>query len=111
VTVASDAVTGEAASGVVSVSGVAASGSNQLALAKYTPAAGATPAQLHVTLVNATGFGLGEFVTIRFDLASGTTLPTSASSFTVASFSAKSLSGSTLTGITAAATSVAAALN
>ena len=106
-----DQATGEAGAGVVTVSGVAATGSNQLSLAKYTPAAGAAPAQLHVVLINAAGFGLGEFATIRFDLGAGASFPGSAGEFTIASFSPKGLSGSTLTGITASAASIGLALN
>lgn len=106
-----DQATGEAAADVVTVSGVAATGSNQLSLAKFTPAAGAVPAQLHVVLVNAAGFGLGEFVTIRFDLGAGVSSPASAGEFTIASFSPKALSGTTLTGITASAASIGLALN
>lgn len=104
-----DQATGEAGPGVVTVSGVAASGSNQLSLARYTPAAGAAPAQLHVVLINATGFGLGEFATIRFNAGAG--FPASAGEFTIASFSPKALSGTTLTGITATAASIGRALN
>lgn len=106
-----DQATGEAGPGVVTVSGVAASGSNQLSLARYTPAAGAVPAQLHLVLINAAGFGLGEFATIRFDLGADASFPASAGEFTIASFSPKGLSGTTLTGITATAASIGLTLN
>jgi len=105
-----DQATGEAGPGVVTVSGVAASGPNQLSLARYTPAAGAAPAQLHVVLINAAGFGLGEFATIRFDLGAGASFPASAGEFTVASFSPKGLSGTALSGVTASAASLGLAL-
>jgi len=111
ITVNADALTGETSAGVVTVSGVAASGSNRLASAKYTAAAGATPAQLHIVAINAAGFGLGEFVTIRFNLDAGTNFPATASDFTVAVFSAFGLSGTALTSITATPLSVALALN
>ncbi len=111
VTVKFDPLTGEAGSGVVTVSGVAASGSSHLSIAKYTPAAGAAPAQLKVLLINAAGFAPGEFVAIRFDVAAGAAFPASAASFTLASFSATGLTGSRLPGVTAAASSVALALN
>jgi hypothetical protein len=99
--------TGEPASGVVTVSGVAAVGDNTLTAAKFTPASGGNPAQLHIALVNATGFGLGEFVTVKFKLAAGGALPAGKDAFTVTGFAAKGLSSATtLAGITAAPSSV-----
>ena len=102
VTVNADPVTGEVASGVVTVSGVAAVGNNSLTLAKFTPASG----DLHIAVVNTAGFGSGEFVTIKFDLAPGTGLP-ALNKFTVMSVAAKAINGSALTGVTAAPLSVA----
>jgi hypothetical protein len=95
-----DPITGETASGVVSVSGEALVGSNNLAVAKYTPASIGTPARLHIVLVNVSGFRLGEFATVQFDLATGAGFPLS-SAFTVMSFSAKGLDGSGLSGMSA----------
>ena len=92
------AATGEAAEGVVAASGIAA-GINTLATGKFTPAAGATPAQLRIGLINTAGFGLGEFVTIKFDLDSGGSFPASATAFSVAGFEADGLSGAPLSGI------------
>ncbi len=72
VTVGADPNTGEVTSGgVIKVSGVAAVGNNSLTLAKFTPASG----DLHIAMVNTAGFGAGEFVTIKFDLAPGRTCP------------------------------------
>jgi hypothetical protein len=106
VTVKSDTVTGEVAAGsVVTISGVAAAGDNKLVTAKYTPG---TPSQLHIILINATGFGPGEFVTIRFDLAGGS-FPANKDAFSVTgSFAAKDLNGVALSGITATTASVSA---
>jgi hypothetical protein len=110
VIVAADPLTGETAPGVVTMSGEAAVGdavpaANKVAVAKYTPASIGSPAQLHIVMANAVGFVPGEFVTIQFDLATGTSFPT-ASAFSVASFFAKGLDGSGLAGITAAPASV-----
>jgi hypothetical protein len=92
------AATGEAADGVVAASGIAA-GSNTLATGKFTPASGSTPAQLRIGLINTAGFGLGEFVTIKFDLETGGSFPASATAFSVAGFAADGLSGAPLSGI------------
>lgn len=106
-TVKADANTGEVASGVVMVSGVAAVGANSLSVARMTAGSGGTPAQLHIGLINATGFDLGEFLTIRFDVTGGS-FPASPTAFSLASFSARDLEGSPLGGITAAPASVGA---
>lgn len=108
VIVNANATTGEVTSGVITISGVAAVGDSKLASAKFTPAAVGAPAQLHIVLINATGFGLGEFVTVRFDLDTGGSFPTGASAFSVTGFSPKGLTGATLSGITAAPASVSA---
>jgi hypothetical protein len=100
-----DPVTGEVAAGTITVSGVAAAGSNNLAAAKFTPASGGVPANLHIAVISVSGFNLGEFATIHFDLASGAALPLS-NAFTVTSFSAKALDSSALSGVTAAPPSV-----
>ena len=77
VTVKADAVTGEAAATTVQPSSLAAA--NSTVVAKYTPAAGATPGLLHVTLLNVQpGFALGEFAHINFD-----GFPAGTDSFTV----------------------------
>jgi hypothetical protein len=107
VTVNANTATGEVTSGgVVTVTGVAAAGDNKLVSAKFTPG---TPAQLHIALVNTTGFGLGEFVTIKFDLGAGGSFPANASAFSVAGFTASDPAGKPLGGITAAPVSVGAA--
>jgi hypothetical protein len=110
VTVAADPVTGEAASGVVTASGAAAGGNNSLVMAKYAPAATGTPAMLHIVVISAAGLLPGEFVTIRFDLAAGASLPAK-EAFSTASISAKGFDGSTLSGITVAPLSVEATGN
>jgi hypothetical protein len=111
VTVAADPAKGETAAGVVELTGAAKSGDNILAAAKFTPSAGGTPGQLHIALVTTSGFGPGEFATIKFDLAAGTGFPASASAFTVASFSANGIDGSPLGGETAAPASVGVVMN
>lgn len=65
--------------GVVTASGVAATGS---LLSAYVPASGAAPGAVTVALINnsirieSSGFGVGEFVTINCDLAAGVNVPT-----------------------------------
>jgi hypothetical protein len=105
VTVKADPNTGEASSGVITISGVATAGSSKLATAKFTPAAGGSPAQLHIVMINTTGFGDGEFVSINFDLVGGIDLP-SVTAFSVIGISANALDGTPLGGITAAPLSV-----
>src|SRR6185369_898652 len=107
VTVAADPVTGNVASGVVTISGAAAGGSNSLVAAKYTPAATGSPAKLHIVMVSAAGLPPGEFATIRFDLAAGASLPAK-DAFSTANISAKGLDGLTLSGVTAVPLSVEA---
>ena len=99
VTITADAATGEPAAGVVTVSGVAA-GNNDLIAAKFTPASGGSPAQLHAALVNAAGFGPGEFMTIKFDVAAGGSFPASASAFSVTGVTATGTRSGPLNGIT-----------
>jgi hypothetical protein len=101
-----DPLTGVVADGVVTISGVAAVGTRNMSVAKYTPASIGTPALLHVIIANAFGFHLGEFATIQFDLATGATFP-AANAFSVTNFFAKGLDGAGLNGITAAPASVA----
>lgn len=105
VTVAADPATGEVANGAVTVSGATAAGAQNLTVAIFTPASTATPAQLHIVMANVPGLNLGEFATVRFDLATGTLLP-AATSFAVTNFIAKGLDGAVLSGITAAPVSV-----
>lgn len=103
--VAADPLTGVVTDGVVTISGVAAVGTRNVTVAKYTPASSGTPAQLHVIMANGLGFPLGEFVTIQFDLTTGATFP-AASAFSVTNFFAKGLDGAGLSGITTAPVSV-----
>jgi hypothetical protein len=106
VKVKADAITGEAASGVITISGVADVGATKLVLAKFIPATAGTPAKLNIGLANVTGFGMGEFVTVRFDLETGASFPAAANAFSVASFSPKGVTGAVLSGITAAPASL-----
>jgi hypothetical protein len=108
VTVLDDAITGEAAAGVVTISGPATADKNVLSSAKFTPASGGTPAQLHIAFASVTGFGTGEFATIKFDLDAGVSFPAGASAFSISGFSAVEADGSQLSGITASPVSVAA---
>jgi hypothetical protein len=100
VTVSADAATGQTADGVVTPSGGAA-GNGSTALAKFTAASGATPAQLHITMVNTAGFGVGEVVTIKVDRDPAISFPADNAAFSVSSFTAVGTDGSTLGGITA----------
>jgi hypothetical protein len=110
VTVAADPVTGEVANGAVTLSGVAAVGSlgaQNVIVAKYTPAASTVAtSQLHIVMANVSGFGVGEFATVNFDLATGTALPV-ADAFSVMSCVARGGDGAVLSGVTAAPASVA----
>jgi hypothetical protein len=101
-----DPTSGEPAAGVVTISGAPAGGSSSLVVAKYAPAVAGAPATLHIGVLNAAGLHPGEFATVRFNLAAGTTLP-ALNAFTMASFSAKGPDGSALSGISAAPLSVA----
>jgi len=108
VTVAADPITGEVTNGVVTASGVAAVttfGTQNLITGSFAPASSVTPGQLHIVIANVPGFNLGEFATVQFDLATGTSLP-AANAFSVTSFLAKGLDAADLSGITAAPVSV-----
>lgn len=109
VRVNANATTGETAAGVITISGVAASGDNKMATAKFTPASAGTQAQLHIFLIHAAGFGLGEFVTIKFDLDTGGNFPPTKNAFDMAGFAAKGLNGSPISGVTAAPSSMSVA--
>lgn len=106
VTVDADPSSGETTTGAVTLSGAAAGG-NSLVVAKYAPAAAGTSATLHIAVLNASGLHPGEFVTVRFNLAAGTSFP-ALNAFTMASFSAKRPDSSALSVITASPLSVAA---
>lgn len=71
--------------GVVTASGVAA-GANTLVISTYTAATGATAASVSIRIVNANGFGVGEFAAVNCDVAAGS-VP-KASEFSVTEFSA-----------------------
>lgn len=108
VSVAADPTTGETAAGAVMISGVAAD--NSLLAAKYTPASGNAPATLHIVVINAAGFHPGEFATVRFNLAQGTSFP-AVGAFVITNFSAKGPDSTPLSGIIAAPLLVAAVGN
>jgi len=108
VTVAANPVTGEVTNGVVTPSGVAAvtiPGTQNAITARFVPASSGAPGQLHIVMANVPGFSPGEFATVQFDLATGTTLPL-INAFSVTSFLAKGLDGADLSGITVALASV-----
>ena len=102
---------GEVASGVITISGVAALGDSKVVSGKFVPAAAGTPAQLHIIMVNATGFGLGEFATVRFDLDTGGSFPAASNAFSVTGFSSVGQGSTALSGITAAPVSVSVDIN
>lgn len=108
VEVAADPATGEAAPGAVVISGAAATGNNKLLAAKVTPASGGNPGKLTISMINSTGFGPGECVTVDFKVAAGGSFPAKAA-FTMTGVSAKGLDGTTpLSGVTVAPASVGA---
>jgi hypothetical protein len=84
--------------GVVSVSGVAPNTATMVA--KYFPAAGATPGSVAISLASSTEFNAGEFVTVTGDIASGT-VPL-VSQFATSGFTAFDGTGAALSGISAA---------
>ena len=96
VTVATNA-SGDVLSGGVIVSGIAAPGN---AIAVYTPASGATPATLALTMVSTAkaGFGTGEFATISCDLHNGVSPKTS--DFVLSDFRPFDLGGNPVIGLT-----------
>ena len=82
--------------GVVTASGVAATGS--FIYGVYTAATSTGPATLKIVLANATGFDDGEFCTVNGSLEAG--YSPSASDFVLASFTAYDVSGNTISGVT-----------
>jgi len=104
VEVAADPATGEAMVGTVTISGVAAAGSNGLIVAKVTT----SPAKLSLSMVNALGFGIGECATIEFKMAPGAAFPAGATAFGISGFSARGTDGLPISGVTAAPTSLSA---
>ena len=78
-------------SGLAVVSGVAA-GTNAMSLATYTP-----PNQVSVRVANPNGFGIGEFATVTFDIASGSEVVPA--EFSVGTFTAVDLNGVPISGL------------
>jgi hypothetical protein len=70
-----NAASGEVADDALAASGVATSGSS-LVTAKYSAAAGTAPATIHIALINSGGFGAGEVITLKCDIAPGATVST-----------------------------------
>jgi len=102
-----DPVTGEAATGAVAFSGAAATGSNKQLAAKVTPASGANKGKVTISMINGTGFGPGECLTVDFKVATGGKFPAKAD-FAVTGVSAKGLDAAPLGGVTATPASVGA---
>lgn len=89
---------GTVASGVVTVTGVAAPGT--VLQPVITPASGTTPAKVAFVMVSNTpaGFGIGEFATVTCYIAAGSN-PTAAD-FTLADFKPVDLNGTPVNGLT-----------
>lgn len=98
ITVDYDPITGVTPAGIVTISGVANFGNNNIIVAKFTPAFFATPALLHIVLQNPNGFGLGEFAAVQFNVIPGGIFPP-ANSFIPVNFFAKGLNGVGLIGV------------
>jgi len=81
--------------GVVTSSGVAG-GSIDIGI--YTAATSTLPGKVRIALVNAVGFGTGEFTTVNCDFAAGNT-PTAAG-FSLVNFSAINGGGAAISGLT-----------
>lgn len=90
------AITPTTDDGVVTASGVAATGSYIYGIS--TAATSTGPATLKIVLVNAAGFGDGEFCTVNGSLEAG--YSPSAADFTLQSFVAYDLNGDPISGIT-----------
>lgn len=84
--------------GVVVASGMASS--NSQLLATYTPPSGSTHGSARLLIINANGFGIGEFATVTGDIAAGYN-PTSAD-FSVTSLAVTDLNGAPIIGLTVA---------
>ena len=90
----------ETDSGVVVTSGVAVA--NSTVLSTYTAATSASAGNVRVLLAISNGFGMGEFMTIYCDIASGST--PAASDFSLTGFAAKDLNGVLISGLNSAFT-------
>jgi hypothetical protein len=99
ITVVADAVSGETATGVVTITGEA--GNNASSFAKFTAASTGAPAHLRITLINTSGFGPGDFATIKVDRDPGGSFPIDPAAFSVSSATVEGLSGPFLSGVTA----------
>jgi hypothetical protein len=99
-----DPATGEAAAGTVTNSGSAGAGTQ--VVAKVIPAAGSTPGKMVIGMINSTGFGAGECLTIDFKIAAGANFP-AATDFGITGVSAKDANAKLINGVTAAPKSVA----
>ncbi len=99
-----DPATGEAAAGTVTNSGSAGAGTQ--VVAKVIPAAGSTSGKVVIGMINSTGFGAGECLTIDFKIAAGTNFP-AATDFAITGVSAKDTNAKLINGVTAAPKSVA----
>lgn len=94
VTVKADG-SGQVQAGAMEPSAVAV---GSTAIATFTPTSGGSPAKTRVVLINAAGFGTGEFATVNCDIAAGSS--PKAADFTLTGFSAANVDGTTLTGLT-----------
>src|SRR5450631_2955191 len=92
---------GAVSNGVVTVTGVAVSGTT---ITTFTPASGVTPSKLAIVMVSGatSGFGTGEFVTINCYLASG--ISPKVADFALTDFKPIDLNGAPVNGLTASAT-------
>jgi hypothetical protein len=92
VSVKTDSASTAVSSSVMAASGQAASGS--LVVGNYATASNT----VHIVLVNAAGFGVGEYITLTCDIAAGTT-PTAAS-FSLSNFSSVGTNTQSITTLT-----------
>jgi hypothetical protein len=106
--VAADPATGDALAGSVTISGIAAVGTNKLVSAKVTPTSATAPARVSISMTSSLGFGIGECATIEFKMAPGAAFPANAAAFSITGFSARGPGGLQLSGMTAATTSLSA---
>ncbi len=85
----------ETDTGVVNASGAAA---GSIIVAVYSAATSTLPGRVRILVINANGFGTGEFVTVNCDFAAGH--PPAANGFSLTNFNAISLNTSTISGLT-----------
>jgi hypothetical protein len=100
ITVEADVVTGATLTNVVEPTGDAANGG--ISLCKFTAATATAPAQLRITLLNTSGFSMGDFAMVAVDRDPAGSFPMHEQDFAVTSVAVTAPDGSSPSGVTAA---------